>query len=350
MLWIAMGWDTEGDIQGLDLDLSLVPVNPTKYVIQSKVVDYRQKAPPALRCGKGGSHLAMRAFNDDQDGEGAGDDELVQMDLACLNGHVDVQAVLVMCNIYKPAITWSEIDSAYLRIISGGHHQTRSGNHYIENAESVRSFVRLTGNALKASPDMAVPGLIVGLFFRDTRPGTWAFASLMSGIPGKNVMLSMPHIRPALMEMVYPANPRWADTQDVRNAHSEGAFGAPGLYTKASYSKLIEQGELPCIASRKDHSLVILGRMTPEDLAGVVNNPRIAPEVKDLAKKLLGNEALAKKMRGISNAYKKMETVNTSQGRAQVAQSMATAPEEATVTQEESNQAMMDLDSLFDVV
>merc|ERR1719379_1975528 len=60
-LFIAMGWDTESGIQGLDLDLSLVALGKTKRMVPGKMVYYNDKAPRALSC-PGSRFFGMQAF------------------------------------------------------------------------------------------------------------------------------------------------------------------------------------------------------------------------------------------------------------------------------------------------
>merc|ERR1712226_1166571 len=134
--------------------------------IPQKQVWYRQKAPRALNCG--GNQYAMQAFNDDRSGDQPGDDELVKVNLGCLGQmHPDVEAVAVMVSVYAPQeLTWNQIDSAYLRIISGGMERASGGNFFIQNAEAVRSYVRLSGNDLKEDPGLAKHSIAVGMFFR----------------------------------------------------------------------------------------------------------------------------------------------------------------------------------------
>merc|ERR1712048_524264 len=153
-------------ITNLDLDLSLVPVNKMKQVIGGKTVFYGQKAPQALQCG--GGLYGMQAFNDDRSGDQPGDDELVKVNLGCLGQmHSDVEAFVVVVSVYAPAqLTWNQIDSAYLRIISGGQELSAGGNFFVRGAEAVRSFVRLSGNDLKEDPGLATNSIAVGMFFR----------------------------------------------------------------------------------------------------------------------------------------------------------------------------------------
>merc|ERR1719330_810249 len=130
---------------------------------------------------------------------------------------------------------------------------TSGDNFFISNADGVRSFVRLTGNSMKESPELGKKGLAVGMFFRDGMPqGKWAFASLMKGVDGRTALETSDRtLRPLLQSLVYPANPNWARTQA---AGSQGAWGVPGFYAKGGYNKLVQKGVLPCIATRKDHA------------------------------------------------------------------------------------------------
>merc|ERR1719401_414840 len=152
----------------------------------------------------------MQAFNDDRSGDQPGDDELVKIDLGCLSqSHLDIEAIVVIANIYKPVqLTWNKLDSAYMRIISGGQEGQVSGNFVVQDAEAVRSFVRLSGNDLKEDPSLEKDGLAVGMFFRQPR-GDWAFANLNIGFDGQNAVQSIPHLQRAMEDLVYPANPQW---------------------------------------------------------------------------------------------------------------------------------------------
>merc|ERR1719188_748824 len=184
-----------------------------KQVIPQKMVWYQNKAPQILGCGH--NEYGMRAFNDDRSGDEPGDDELVKINLWCLNQyHSDVEAVVVMVNIYAPQnLMWNQIDSAYLRIISGGREMSQSGNFFVHDAEAVRTFVRLSGNDLKADPELAINGLAVGMFFREAN-GKWAFSALMKGVEGRSADSSRRHIERMLADLVYPANPHWDQTQE----------------------------------------------------------------------------------------------------------------------------------------
>merc|ERR1719327_1367705 len=109
-----------------------------------------------MNCGYGGGYqhgmmgdaYGMRAFVDDRSGDVPGDDELVKMNLGCITqNHPDIEAIVVLVNVYKPQmLTWNQIDSAYLRIISGGREMQSAGNFFVHDAEAVRTFVRLSGN------------------------------------------------------------------------------------------------------------------------------------------------------------------------------------------------------------
>merc|ERR1712187_434841 len=168
--------------------------------INHKTVFYGQKAPQALQCG--GNQYAMQAFNDDRSGDQPGDDEIVKVNLGCLSQHhSDVEALVVVVSVYAPqTLTWNQIDSAYLRIISGGQEMSSGGNFFVRDAEAVRSFVRLSGNDLKEDPGRAMNSLAVGMFFRQPSQiggAEWAFATLMRGMNGRNA----PEVGPALQSM-----------------------------------------------------------------------------------------------------------------------------------------------------
>merc|ERR1712019_248563 len=135
----------------------------------------------------------MQAFNDDQTGGLPGDDELVKLNLGCLSEqHPDIDAVVVMVNVNTPQqLTWSQIESAYLRIVSGGQEVRQQNNFIVQDAEAVRSFVRLSGNDLRAGNDLDTHGIAVGMFFRQAQ-GSWAFATLMKGLSGNTAQQSGP--------------------------------------------------------------------------------------------------------------------------------------------------------------
>merc|ERR1712187_733236 len=114
------------------------------------------------------------------------------VNLGCLGQmHQDVEAVVVVVSVFTPQhVTWNQIDSAYLRIISGGMEKASGGNFFIQNAEAVRSFVRLSGNDLKEDPGLAMQSIAVGMFFRQPSPNSmvpnWSFRTLRRGLPGRN--------------------------------------------------------------------------------------------------------------------------------------------------------------------
>merc|ERR1719356_1000442 len=202
-------------------------------MIQGKMVYYRDKAPRALSC-PGSRFFGMQAFVDDRSGDQPGDDELVKVNLGCLSQmHQDVEAVVVMVSVYAPQqLTWSQIDSAYLRIISGGRELASGGNFFVQNAEAVRSFVRLSGNDLKEDPTLATNSIAVGMFFRQAQG--WAFATLMKGLQGRNAQQAGPALEGVLQDLVYPANEQWDKTQEMSMMHQQGKFGENGIHAKAT--------------------------------------------------------------------------------------------------------------------
>lgn len=346
-LFIAMGWDTESGVQNLDLDLSLVPVNKMKRVIKEKRVWYNTKAPPTLQCGNG--QFAMQAFNDDRSGEEPGDDELVKVNLGCLNQyHSDIEAFVVMVNIYTPqTLTWSQIDSAYMRIISGGQELAQQGNFFVKDAEAVRSFIRLSGNDLKEDPELQKNALAVGIFFRQAE-GSWAFAALMKGMHGRNADEAGPYLEAALQDLVYPANTQWDKTREQAALNDQGSFGEAGIHGKSSVSGLISDGQLPCVASRADQARIMMGHMTPEALTKVAQNPALPPEVKKFAG-AMQNPKVAEKMQKMAQAVDKMEKVETEAERKEIANTIETT-EVKPPTEEESREAEDDLADLFDAI
>mmetsp|Transcript_125390 Transcript_125390/g.280108 ORF Transcript_125390/g.280108 Transcript_125390/m.280108 type:complete len:500 (+) Transcript_125390:2-1501(+) len=346
-LYIAMGWDTESGVQGLDIDLSLVALDGKKNVIPQKTVFYQQQAPPALRCGH---TFAMRAFGDDRSGDEPGDDELLKLDLACLSqAHPDVEAVVVMVNIFAPqTLKWTNIDSAYMRIISGGQETRNGGNFFIRNAEAVRSYVRLSGNNLKRDPSLQQNGLAVGMFFRQPR-GDWAFATLMKGIPGRNAMQSRPHLEKVLKDLVYPANEHWDQTNEQQSAIATGAFGQAGIHSEGTFNQQVKTGHLPCIASRKDQALLMMGHMTPEALGNVAQNQKIPTPVRNLATQIGNGGRAAEAVQQMAAAVDKMEDASTEGEREAVAEAITTGKVEIKPpTPEESAEAEEELEDLFD--
>merc|ERR1719160_1676151 len=103
---------------------------------------------------------------------------------------------------------------------------------YIEAAEHVSTFVRLTGDDLKGDPDLAQNGIIVGLLFR--QKGTWAFASTMKGMQGRTARDSLPHVHGVVQELMYPANNHWDETAEQNAATAHGDFARPGLQPKVN--------------------------------------------------------------------------------------------------------------------
>lgn len=348
-LFIAMGWDTESGISGLDLDLSLVAIGKTKKMVPGKTVYYQEKSPSALSC-PGSRFFGMQAFLDDRSGDQPGDDELVKVNLGCLSQyHPDVEAVVVVVSVYQPAeLKWNQIDSAYLRIISGGQELASGGNFFVKDAEAVRSFVRLSGNDLKEDPELKTNSIAVGMFFR--QQSGWAFATLMKGIPGRNVIQAGPHLERLLQDLVYPANEQWDKTQEQAMLHQQGQFGKAGIHAKATTASLIGSGQLPCVASRTDQARMHMAHMTPQDLQNVQNshNPNIPPDVKKFAGQMQ-NPQVANKMQGMAQASDKMSKVNTEAERKQIANNIGNTPV-VPPTQQESSQASVDLDSLFDAI
>jgi len=363
-IFIAMGWDTEsidsavnaakkrqqyrGQSMKLDLDLSLVPLDKAGNIIPHKMVWYKSKTPQALTCGYG--NYAMRSFVDDQSGEGAGDDELAKIDLSCLNSyHSDIDAVVVMVNIFSPrGLHFTEIDSAYLRIVSGGREQSVQGNFVVIGADGVRSYVRLSGNDLKRDPAIDNNGLAVGMFFRQPT-GSWAFGSLMAGMPGANIDQSAPHLAAHVRKLVYPANSQWDQTNEHQQAVNTGAFGEAGLLGKDTLSGLVQHGQLPCISTKDDQALLLMGHMKPDALANVIANPNISADIKKTAETLKNNDAKADQIRQISLAVDKMEKEKNQAERDKIGKEAAKV-EPPPVTEEESAEAEDELDDLFSSV
>jgi len=209
-LFIAMGWSTESDGGELDIDLSLVPLDKNKRVIQNKLVFFNNQVPHSLSCGR---DVAMRAFADDRSGDAPGDDEMVKINLGCLSHvHTDIDAVVVMANIYKPRhFTWNMLDSVYMRLIAGGREAQQGDNFFVHDAESIRAFVRLTGDGAKADPHMESDGLAVGMLFKDAE-GDWAFSGLMEGVPGQTAQHSIRGIESLAQGLIYPINQAWDES------------------------------------------------------------------------------------------------------------------------------------------
>jgi hypothetical protein len=270
--------------------------------------------------------------------------------------HHDVEAVVVVVSVYAPQqLTWNQIDSAYLRIISGGMERASGGNFFIQNAEAVRSFVRLSGNDLKEDPGLAKNSIAVGMFFRQPSPNSmvpgWAFGTLMKGLPGRNAQEAAPHLQAMLSELVYPANTHWDQTVEQQALHQQGAFGHAGIHGKASVNGLIQNGQLPCIASKTDQARIQMGHMTPADLQRLQTNPNqnIPQDVKNFAGMMQQNPQVANKIQGMAQGVQQMEQANSEQQRKQIANQIGqTQPRPPT--QQESAQAAQDLDSLFDSV
>jgi stress response protein SCP2 len=362
-LYIAAGWDTDSSLGNLDIDLALVAIDAKKRVIRSpgKTVFYGDKEPRALHCGHYGS--AMKSFGDARSGEGPGDDEMMKIDIGCLDQyHRDVEAVVLLASIFEPAgITWRQIDSAYLRIISGGREvPTQPGREApkvnIMGAEAVRTFVRLSGNDLKSDVEAAHPTLAVGIFFRQPR-GDWAFASLMKGLHGRSAAdaalkydprTGMSPVETLLEDLVYPASSQWDNTAEVRAANQQGGFAQPGLKGKATMNNLVASGNLPCVSNRRDQALLLMGRMTPEALGHVAQSSHVPANVKNLAQGIGGNAQKLAGVQKMAQAYGALEKVNTEAERQKIATQVKTEVQQVTVpTQQEATQALSDLDDLF---
>jgi len=357
-LFVAMGWDTE-QVNGvdLDLDIALVPFDGKKNALWPKTVWYNSQRPTTLGCG-GGRNLAMNGYVDDQSGDEPGDDELMRIDLTCLDQHhSEVEAVALLVNIFKPATsTWSEIDSAYLRIISGGTEQAVQGdggkvdNYYIRGAEGVRSYVRLSGNDLKSDPDLGQNGLVVGLFFKE-KSGKWAFAATLKGLSGRNVERSLPHMKALMQDLVYPANEHWDQTSDMQQSQQMGAkkFADDGILEKFNPGKALYSGKLPCISSRADKAKIMMGAMTNDDLQKVIHNPKVNAVTKATAQKFVEDPLAKGKMAKMAAVTKQVEAATTDAARAQAGkqilnkQMVVPAPAPA-----ESAANLDDLDSMFD--
>merc|ERR1719203_659911 len=102
-------------------------------------------------------------------------------------------------------------------------------NFFVQDAESIASFVRLTGDATKADPSMENDGLAVGLLFRDAQ-GDWAFAGLMEGVTGKTAVQAAPQIERLAQGLSYPVSEDW-----------DSGFGAATDGGKPKTAKCTEQ-------------------------------------------------------------------------------------------------------------
>jgi stress response protein SCP2 len=370
-LYIAMGWDTESDTGDLDLDISMVPFDKHKNPIWPKTVWYNAKRPPALACGGNVHMLGMNAFVDDQSGDEPGDDELIKMDLTCLDRyHQDIEAVALIVNIFKPGpphqLTWSEIDSAYLRVVTGGVEQevrdpqnpSQVSNYYIKGAEGVRSYVRLSGNDLKADPELGQEGLVVGLFFKEGS-GKWAFGATMKGVKGRNVEKSMPHLHHLMKDLVYPANDKWdATVENQQRQQASKDFAENGILAKQKAVAAVAQGQLPCISSREDKATLLLGGMKQEDLSKVIAQPNPKNDaalnaIKQKAQDYQQNPAKHQMAQKLAAVTHNVENANTEADRKQAGQQGMQVLKDKAVTVppptvQESQDALDELDSMFD--
>lgn len=289
----------------------------------------------------------MQAFADDRSGDDPGDDELVKINLGCLTQHhQDVEAVVVMVNIFTPAqLTWNQIDSAYLRIVSGGQELASGSNFFVKDAEAVRSFVRLSGNDLKSDPELNRNGLAVGMFFRQPS-GTWAFSTLMKGVAGRNSQESGQGIQHLLNDLVYPANTQWDQTQEQQARGAQGAFGENGIHAKGGLNAVLKSGQLPCVSSRADKANLMLGRMTPDALQKVKDNRKVPEHVRKRAGQMISNPKVAQQLQGMAHAVKEMEKATTEASREKIGKDIGKVKHDPTT--QESDEAAVDLDDLFD--
>jgi stress response protein SCP2 len=209
-VYIGMGWGTEGDVEGLDIDLSLVPLNKGKKYIKDKVIYFNNKQPHSLSCSGGNYGYAMQAFADDRSGDAPGDDELVKINLDCLSKQFqDIETVVVMASIYRPQkLTWNMLDSVYMRLISGGHEEQRGQSFLVRDADSLRSFVRLSGDSQKANSHMEFNSLAVGMLFKEAN-GEWAFAGLMEGMKGSTALHAQKPLEKFMKTLNYPIRDDW---------------------------------------------------------------------------------------------------------------------------------------------
>lgn len=209
-VYIGMGWGTEGDVGNLDIDLSLVPLNKGKQYLKNEVVYFNNKAPNSLRCSQGNSGYAMQAFADDRSGDAPGDDELVKINLDCLTKQYPaIETIVVLASIYTPKkLTWNMLDSVYMRLISGGHEEQRGQSFLVHDADSLRSFVRLSGDSQKANAHMEFSTLAVGMLFRE-KSGEWAFAGLMEGMKGQTALHAQKPLEKFMKTLSYPIRDDW---------------------------------------------------------------------------------------------------------------------------------------------
>ena len=202
----------------------------------------------------------MNAFKDDRSGSEPGDDEVTTIDLACLDKqHKDVGAVVVLATIWEPiGLTWAKVDSAYVRMISGGSTQyvENTGQFFIQGSEAVRSYIRLSGNDLKADPNLQKTALAVGMLFK--QPTGWAFSALLKGMDGTSAgaVVENGQLKGLMQSLTYPASKVWDKTQEQQQQAAQGSMGEAGFKAKGSEVGLIAHGQLPCVADRNDHQML----------------------------------------------------------------------------------------------
>lgn len=162
-LHLGLGWDTK-KTHPVDLDASVVALDATKTVIDQ--VSF------ARHTAFGG---ALHHQGDNRTGEGKGDDEEILVDLAKLNS-VDprVEYLIFTVNIFSSGATFSNVKSAYIRLLGKDTHRTMA-------------FSRLSKMENK-------PGLFFGLLRKDQASGWWTFYSVQKAVDGRKWDMSMPEV------------------------------------------------------------------------------------------------------------------------------------------------------------
>jgi len=134
-LFVGLGWDTKCD---LDAGILITDKDAKQGAKSLNIVNYRDKS-----FGRAVVH-----HGDNVSGEGAGDDERIDIDLDYMPD--EVGALWIVVNIYTSGITFEQVKGAYIRLVAASNGHVFARFELTNGSVSDRGLVlaKLTRNAV----------------------------------------------------------------------------------------------------------------------------------------------------------------------------------------------------------